>query len=153
MEALLRLHALSTRFDQRLTAWAGSALSLAARLWVGWQFMKAGLTKISDWSATLALFQDEYHVPVLPPALAAVMGAGGELVFPIFLFVGLFSRPAALGLFFVNAMAVISYPQLFEFECPAGLRDHFCWGALLLMIFAFGPGKASLDNWLDNLRD
>jgi putative oxidoreductase len=49
---------------------------------------------------------------VIPPELAAVMGAGGELAFSTLLILGLFSRPAALGLFAVNAMAVISYPQL-----------------------------------------
>jgi len=91
------------------------------------------------------LFHDEYKVPVLPPDLAAYMGAGGELTFPILLFVGLISRPAAVGLLFVNAMAVISYPQLFTFDCPAAINDHFYWGAMLLVLIAFGPGKFSLD--------
>jgi putative oxidoreductase len=148
MEKILRLHQLTTRFDAQITEWGGSLMSLAIRLWVGWQFFKAGLVKISDWSATLALFHDEYHVPVLPPDLAAYMGASGELVFPVLLLVGVFSRPAAFGLFFVNLMAVISYPDLFTFECPAGLKDHFCWGALLLVVVAFGPGRISLDSWL-----
>src|ERR1700677_613026 len=119
MEKILRLHQGISHFDAQITEWGGSLLSLAIRLWVGWQFFKAGLVKISDWSATLALFHDEYHVPVLPPDLAAVMGASGELVFPVLLLVGVFSRPAAFGLFFVNLMAVISSPDLFTFECPA----------------------------------
>lgn len=151
MEKILRLHQLITRFDSLITDWGGSLLSLAIRFYVGIAFFKAGLVKISDWSATLALFHDEYHVPVLPPDLAAYMGATGELVFPVLLFIGLFSRPAAFGLFFVNAMAVISYPDLFTFECPAGLKDHFCWGALALVLVAFGPGRLSIDgvlNWL-----
>jgi putative oxidoreductase len=148
MEKILRLHQGISHFDAQITEWGGSLLSLVIRLYVGWQFFKAGLVKIGDWSATLALFHDEYHVPVLPPELAAVMGASGELVFPILLLVGVVSRPAAFGLFFVNLMAVISYPDLFTFECPAGLKDHFCWGALLLVLVAFGPGRLSLDNWL-----
>ena len=148
MEKILRLHQSISRFDGQITQWGGSLLTLAIRLWVGWQFFKAGLVKINDWSATLALFHDEYHVPVLPPDLAAVLGASGELMFPVLLFVGIFSRPAAFGLFFVNLMAVISYPDLFTFECPAGLKDHFCWGALLLVIVAFGPGRLALDSWL-----
>jgi putative oxidoreductase len=148
MEKILRLHQGISHFDAQITEWGGSLLSLAIRLWVGWQFFKAGMVKVSDWSATLALFHDEYHVPVLPPDLAAVMGASGELVFPVLLLVGVFSRPAAFGLFFVNLMAVISYPDLFTFECPAGLKDHFCWAALLLVLVAFGPGRLSLDNWL-----
>ncbi len=148
MKTILGLHRSTTRFDTIISDWAGSLMSLFIRLYVGWQFFKAGMIKVSDWSATLALFHDEYHVPLLPPDLAAVLGATGELCLPILLFVGLLSRPAALGLFFVNAMAVISYPQLFAFECPAAINDHFYWGALLLALFAFGPGRLSLDAFL-----
>lgn len=145
---LLRFHACLSRFDPLLHDWAGSLLSLAVRLYVGWQFFKAGMIKLGDWGSTLALFQDEYQVPVLPPEVAAVLGTFGELTFPALLFIGLLSRPAALGLFFVNLMALLSYPALWQFECPAALNDHFYWGALLLMLLAFGPGKLSLDAWL-----
>jgi putative oxidoreductase len=145
MNTLIGLHRQFSRFDASLSDWGGSLASLAIRLYVGSQFMKSGLVKINDWSATLALFHDEYKVPLLPPDLAAYMGAAGELTFPLLLFIGLLSRPAALGLFLVNAMAVISYPQLFSFECPAAINDHFYWGALLLVIVAFGPGRFSLD--------
>lgn len=152
MQTILRLHQALSRFDGAITLWFGSLLSLAIRLSVGWDFLKSGMVKVSDWSATLALFHDEYHVPALPPDLAAYMGAGGELGFSFLLALGLVSRPAAVGLFFVNAMAVISYPQLFQFECPAGLKDHYAWGALLLVIVAFGPGRASLDYLLERMR-
>lgn len=152
MNALVRFHRLTNRFDPLLTEWGGSLLALAIRLHVGWQFFKAGLTKIADWESTLFLFRDEYAVPLLPPDVAAVSGTFGELVFPSLLFVGLFSRPAALALFVVNAVAVIGYPALFEFPCPAALNDHFTWGALLLVIVAFGPGKLSLDAWLGRSR-
>ena len=148
MEAILRLHRGISRFDSHLTEWGGSLMSLAVRLFVGWQFFKSGMVKVSDWGATLELFRSEYHVPVLPPELAAVMGAGGELCFPILLALGLLSRPAALGLFAVNLMAVISYPQLFMFDCPAAINDHFYWGMLMLVLLAFGPGRFSLDAWL-----
>lgn len=148
MESILRLHRDVIRYDARITDWAGSLLSLAIRLFVGWQFFKAGMVKVSDWDATLALFQYEYHVPLLPPALAAWMGASGELVFPVLLALGLLTRPAALGLFVVNAMAVLSYPALFTFECPAAVNDHFYWGALLLVLVGFGAGRISLDDWL-----
>jgi putative oxidoreductase len=152
MNTFLVLHRFSTRFDTAIAAWGGSLMSLALRLYVGWQFFKAGMIKLSDWDATLALFHDEYSVPLLPPDLAAWVGAGGELTFPALLFIGLFSRPAALGLFFVNGMAVISYPQLFKFECPAAINDHFYWGAMLLAVLAFGPGRFSLDYLLQRKR-
>lgn len=149
MEKILQLHRGTMRFDTRLNEWAGSLMSLAIRLYVGWQFFKSGLVKIEDWGGTLALFQYEYHVPLLPPPLAACMGAFGELAFPLLLALGLLSRPAALGLFAVNLMAVLSYPALFQFDCPAAINDHFYWGALLLVLVAFGPGRFSLDFLLD----
>jgi putative oxidoreductase len=150
MQKLFRLHQAFSHYDTCITAWVGSLMSLAIRLFVGWQFFKAGLTKIADWSVTLALFRDEYHVPVLPPEVAALMGAAGELTFSILLFAGLLTRSAALGLFAVNLMAVISYPQLFQFDCPAAINDHFYWGALLLVVFAFGGGRFSLDAYISN---
>jgi putative oxidoreductase len=140
------------RFDAVLNEWGGSLMSLAIRFYVGWVFFNAGLIKVRDWGATLSLFRDEYQVPLLPPELAAVMGAGGELTLPLLLFVGLLSRPAAIGLFFVNLMAVISYPMLFMFECPAAINDHKYWGILLLVLVVFGPGRFSADALLGRRR-
>ena len=120
-------------------------LLLAARLYVALVFFKSGMVKIADWSSTLALFRDEYKVPVLPPDLAAYVGTFGELTFPVLIALGLAGRLGAAGLFVVNAMAVLSYPQLFEFECPAGLHFHFYWGSILATLVAFGPGRISID--------
>lgn len=152
MQKILRLHRALSRFDAPLSLWGGALMSLLLRGYIGWQFFKAGLVKIGDWSATLSLFRNEYHTPVLPPEVAAVMGTMGELVLPVLLFVGLFSRPAALGLFVVNAMAVISYPLLLTFDCPAAINDHFYWGVLLMVLLVFGPGRASIDAWFADQR-
>ena len=118
---------------------------LALRLYVSSVFFRSGVIKVSDWSATLALFHDEYKVPLLPPDLAACVGAFGELAFPVLITLGLAGRLGAAGLFVVNAMAVISYPQLWGFDCPAAIHMHFAWGAILLGLVVFGPGKLSLD--------
>ena len=122
---------------ERLQPLAG----LAMRLYVGKVFWVSGWLKLSRWDSTLALFENEYHVPVLSPHLAAVMATAGELGFSTLLILGLGSRAAALGLFFVNAVAVISYPDL----SPAGLKDHILWGALLLTVALYGPGAISVD--------
>ncbi|NVE00431.1 DoxX family protein [Massilia sp. BJB1822] len=148
MNAILGLHRQLSRYDANLSDWGGSMLSLVLRFYVGSQFFKAGLLKVSDWGATLALFNDEYKVPLLPPDVAAYLGAGGELLLPVLLFAGLMMRPAALALLAVNILAVLSYPQLFGFECPAALNDHFYWGVLLVVLAVFGPGRFSIDSIL-----
>src|SRR5215469_10521058 len=150
MSMLLRLagaHAALGRFLDHLR----SLVLLATRFYVGWQFWKSGWLKVSSWSSTLALFRTEYHVPLLPPPVAAVTGAGGELFFPALLFVGLFSRVGALGAFFVNAMAVISYRQVLLAEgSEAALGQHILWGFMLLVLAVFGPGRFALDRWAES---
>lgn len=117
------------------------AAMLAARLYVAQAFFLSGLTKIRDWDTTLALFADEYHVPLLPPELAALAGTAGELVLPVLLALGLGGRLAALGLFVVNAVAVASLSEI----APAALQQHQFWGSLLLGLLLWGPGRWSAD--------
>ena len=140
-------------FAERATARLATPLLFAFRGYVAWQFLKSGWVKLSDWDSTLYLFQDEYHVPLLPPALAAVAGTAGEIVFPLLLLAGLGTRLAAVGLSAVNVMAVASYAHVLlgdGFE--AALGQHYLWGMLLLVVFVFGPGRWSLDAWLGRRR-
>jgi len=120
------------------------AAALLARLFLAQVFFLSGLTKIRDWDVTLALFEDEYKVPVLSPPLAAFMGTAGELVLPVLLVLGLGGRFAALGLFVVNAVAVISLAEM----APAALQQHILWGALLAGLAIYGPGAWALERWL-----
>lgn len=115
--------------------------ALAARLYVGQVFFSAGLTKMADWGTTLALFAEEYHVPLLPPAWAAALGTTGELALPVLLVLGLGGRFAALGLSVVNAVAVVSLAEL----APLALQAHVLWGVLLVALALHGPGAWSLD--------
>jgi putative oxidoreductase len=121
----------------------------ALRLYVGWQFFKAGWIKIHSWSSTMYLFQYEYHVPWLSPGTAAVAGTFGELFFPALLFVGLATRLAALGLSVVNVVAVISYADvIFSEGFEGAAADHYLWGLIMLTIMIYGPGKLSVDELL-----
>ena len=114
---------------------------LAARLYVAWVFFAAGLTKIKDWDSTLFLFEEEYHVPFIPFELAAYLGTAGEIVLPILLVLGLAGRFSALGLSFINIIAVISLAEI----APAALYLHILWGVLLLQILLFSSDKISVD--------
>ena len=137
----------------RINNWSASVAGrmsslflLATRLWVSWQFLKSGLLKVQDWDTTLLLFREEYHVPVLPPAVAGVAGATGEILFPVLLIVGLGTRYAALGLSAVNVMAVVSYAHVLLAEgSEAALAQHVLWGYMLLVLIVFGPGRVSTD--------
>ncbi len=126
-----------------------TGLALVVRLWVGWQFLQSGWLKLNSWETTLFLFQEEYHVPFVSSKFAAVAGTGGELLFPILLGLGLFGRLSAVGLSAVNIMAVYAYAHvLFGEGFEAALGQHVLWGFMLLVIVIYGPGKASLDEWL-----
>lgn len=126
-----------------------SPFALATRLYVSWQFLKSGYLKVSSWDVTLGLFRDEYRVPLLPPELAAVVGTAGELVFPVLLVLGLFGRLSAVGLFAVNAMAVISYAHvLFSEGFEAAIGQHYLWGFMLAMLAIYGPGGWAADRLL-----
>lgn len=115
--------------------------ALAARLYVAQAFFLSGLTKTRDWEITVALFTDEYKVPLLTPAAAALMGTTGELVLPVLLVLGLGGRFAALGLSFVNVVAVISLAEV----APAALQQHVFWGSLLAGLAIYGPGAWTIE--------
>ena len=119
-------------------------LLLFCRLWVAWAFFNSGLVKIASWDSTLYLFELEYQVPILPWELAAYLGTAAELTLPIFVALGLLSRPMALALFIFNIVAVISYPMLWE----QGFYDHQLWGLMLLLVVVWGAGPISLDKVL-----
>jgi putative oxidoreductase len=121
-----------------------SAAQLAARVYVGQVFFLAGLTKIRDWDTTLLLFQEEYQVPFLSPTLAAYAGTAGELVLPVLLVLGLGGRFAALGLFVVNLVAVVSLAEIAQ---PA-LQLHIFWGSLLALLALWGPGGYAVERWI-----
>ena len=105
-------------------------LLLGFRLYVARVFFMSALTKIHDWSITVALFTDECHVPVLSPAVAALLGTTTELSMPVLLALGLATRLGA------------ALPDI-------AVKDHILWGTMLVVVLLFGPGKISLDRLLD----
>lgn len=143
MNALSKGLGLATQTCRGLD-WLAPLGDLLLRLYVANVFWKAGLVKIQSWSSTMYMFTEEYKVPLLPPEVAAYMGTGVELFFPVLLAFGLSGRLAAFVLFVFNIIAVISYPTL----NAAGIADHQLWGLLLALLVLRGPGKLSLDHLL-----
>lgn len=122
------------------------AFDLLLRLFIAHVFFKSGLTKIKTWDSTLYLFSEEYHVPLLSPELAAWLATSAELGLSVLLVLGLFGRFAALGLFILNGVAVISY---YSGLSEAGLNQHLYWGLILAVLLLHGCGKWSLDTWIE----
>lgn len=112
---------------------------LLFRIAIAGVFLRAGLTKISSWESTVALFADEYKVPVLAPHLAAAMAATFEVGCSTLLLVGLGTRLAALPL-----IGMIMTIQLFVY--PQAWSEHLVWSSILLMLLTRGGGAISLDH-------
>jgi putative oxidoreductase len=101
--------------------------------------LQLGLPHLS--SSVVALFADEYRLPLIPPDIAAICAAIGEHVFSIMLLLGVASRFAALALLFMTATIEI-------FVFPDAYPTHGVWAAVLLFIISRGPGQFSIDHWI-----
>ncbi|MDO8345903.1 MAG: DoxX family protein [Cellvibrio sp.] len=117
------------------------------RLYIAQIFFRSGLTKLRDWDSTLFLFEEEYHVPLLSSDAAAYLGTGGEIVLPVLLALGLFTRFAASGLFVVNLVAAMSLADL---SAIAWLQ-HAIWGTGAMYIMLHGGAHFSVDYLLKKL--
>jgi putative oxidoreductase len=82
-------------------------IALSARVFPAAVFWQSGQTKVAGWHlkpSTIALFQNEYQLPVIDPTTVAYLSAVGEHVLPVLLVLGLMTRFAALGLLFMTAV-------------------------------------------------
>ena len=116
-------------------------LALPLRLAVATIFWNSAMTKLANWESALALFTDEYKVPLLPPELAAYMAVSIELAAPVLLLLGLFTRATAVVLLGMTAVIEI-------FVYPQAWPTHLEWAAMLLVLLCRGAGAWSLDSVL-----
>lgn len=113
-------------------------IALIARAATCTVFWSSGTQKLSDWSATLALFETEYHVPLIPPHPAAYMATTIEISCAVLVMIGLATRAAVFVLLGMTAVIEI-------FIYPEAWPTHIQWLAFMFVILARGPGKVSLD--------
>jgi len=121
-----------------------SILQLMFRVAIAAVFWSSGLTKIASWDTTIALFRDEYMVPLLPPEIAAAWAAAFELSCSPLLVLGLATRLATLPL--LGMTFVIQ-----TFVYPEYLTQHLMWASVLLFLLTKGPGVFSLDHYIERL--
>ncbi|WP_343559318.1 DoxX family protein [Kiloniella sp. b19] len=118
------------------------AMQLLLRVWMANIFFKAGLTKLNDWESTLFLFEYEYQVPILPVELAAFGATAVELVAPVLLVLGLFTRLAALPMLVMAFVIQFTLPEAYQHD------QHYYWMIFLGLLIAKGAGTFSADHFL-----
>jgi putative oxidoreductase len=120
-------------------------LLLLARLGIAAVFFISGRTKVDGLihikDSTYVLFREEYHVPLVPPVIAAHLATYSEHLFSILLVLGLFTRFSALA--FLGMTTVIEV-----FVYPDAWPTHLSWAAILLLLIGRGGGTWSLDRLL-----
>jgi putative oxidoreductase len=125
-------------------------VALAVPFWKSGILKWAGVFKLSDTAVTL--FTDEfmlhlpggpYHFPV--PIVMAFLSGCGEVMFPMLLVLGFGTRFAALGLLFMTLIV--------ELTVPGGWPIHLTWAAMAFGIMAWGPGRISVDHWLEGISE
>jgi len=134
-----------------------SILAFLARFSIATAFWQSGQTKVQGFAIDLvsgefslgwprvsdsvvALFREEYRLPLISPENAATMVAFAEHTFPILLLFGVARRISALVLL-VMTMTI----QLFVY--PDAYPTHGTWAAVLMFFLVHGPGRLSLDTW------
>lgn len=145
-------------FNARCGRIPHSLIAFVARFAIAAVFWKSGQTKVEGLAIDLvdgtfqlgfphladsavALFRDEYRLPLIPPELAAPLAACAEHVFPVLLLVGLATRLSALALLVMTLVIEI-------FVYPDAYPTHGVWAAVLLYLMARGAGVLSVDHWL-----
>lgn len=113
-------------------------IALIARAATFSVFIRSGTQKLSDWNATLMLFRDEYHTPVLPPVAAAYMATTLELICSGLILLGLATRVSVFLLLGMTATIQI-------FIYPDAWPTHIQWLAFMILLLLRGPGRLSLD--------
>lgn len=132
------------RVTDKLQDYGMSTLLLIMRCWMAHVFFLSGLTKITDWNATLFLFKSEYMVPFLPPEIAAYLSTFNELFCPVLLVIGFATRFATLPMIAMTLVIQFTYEMSME---------HLYWAFLLLTILFCGAGKISIDYWIRRKQD
>jgi putative oxidoreductase len=136
---------LANSFLSWLETWPSWINGLLCRWGVAGIFWRSGQTKVHGFfqidASTFDLFRDEYHVPLVPPDIAAVMATISEHLFSVLLVIGLASRLSAGALLFMTLVIEI-------FVYPESWPDHLMWASALVYVILRGPGKVSLDHLL-----
>jgi len=136
---LPRLLGAHSELFRHLRAVLWPIIDVSVRLWLAQMFWVSGLLKATHWQTALDLSANEYPVSWLDPVTAAYLGAGIELIAPLFLAAGLLTRYAAIPMLILSLVIQFNY-KAFDSQLIWAL--WFGWYAVN------GAGPISLDHML-----
>jgi putative oxidoreductase len=124
-----------------------SPLLLAIRLYWGWQFFDDGRGKLQNLDRVTQYFTS-LNIP--EPRLNVILAASTQCVCGLMLAAGLLTRFASIPLIGVMCVAYLtaesdSLHTIFSNPDKFVTRDPFLFLYAAVIVFAFGPGRISLD--------
>ena len=128
-------------------------VNLWARIYIGLIFFRSGRAKFGDLEETVENFNPaedgdfiiSFLPQSIPPEIPAYLATAGELVLPVLLFMGLFTRIGAAGLLVMTIVIQFFVPDFANHE-------HYLWMIICAMLIGQGGNKISLDYWLLKLK-
>ena len=127
-------------------------LDLGIRLFMANIFFTSGKLRLNDyldgqWNNQITAFTDYHPIPGIPADIAAIAGTAGEIMLPVLLAFGLFTRFGAAGLLVMT----LSIQFLVPAEYGIANEDHYMWIMLLAVPLLKGGGVISVDFMLCKL--
>ncbi|MCT8683308.1 DoxX family protein [Glaesserella parasuis] len=123
---------------------------LGLRLFVAYEVFEAGVEKWygQNWFADI---QEQFPFPfyLLPSEINWAFAMGAELLFPLLLVVGLFTRFSALGLSVLTIVAWYAVHSGMGYNvCQNGYKMALVYLVILAPLMFQGAGMVSVDFWL-----
>jgi putative oxidoreductase len=136
------LHSIENLITKCVPDWL---VSLVLRLGVAIPFWKSGLTKWDGFGVLsetpVVLFENEFLLHILGKEYNFPFPVFiGEIILPILVVLGLFTRFAALGLLFMTLIVQLTFPDAWPL--------HLTWAAMAMGVVHLGGSKLSLDRLL-----
>ncbi len=136
---------------ETIATYARDPFLLVVRLYWGWQFFQTGKGKLGNLDQTAEFFS-ELGLPA--PKFQALLAGSTECIGGLLLLIGLGSRLISVPLMFTMIVAyatahldalkgIFSDPDTFVTQAP------FLFLFASVVIFVFGPGRVSVDHWLN----
>jgi putative oxidoreductase len=125
-----------------------NAAALVGRILLAWMFIQSGFGKLTGFEGTVGYIASK-HLPL--PQVAAAIAVAVELGAGLMLAIGFKARWAALAIGIFTIAAGILFHDFWNADAASKMAQSInFWKNItiaggMLMVFAFGPGRYSVD--------